>query len=169
MNSKHFIIGIIVAFFFCSCGDGKVDDVTIQMDRETFESEKASWIGEDLKNYQFTYEYSKGSTAPVGPVKIIIREDEEPIIVNQNLYNDYIVAENISEIYNLITDDFDYMESIKNGTNHVSNIRSVTMDITYNNQYHYPIKVSMSTEYNGEPIDGGGFTNLKIIGFVILD
>jgi len=95
-------------------------------------------------------------------------EDEAPVIENLNQFDNYIIAENISEIYNFINKTFDFIESVQNGTYDGHKIRSITLIITYNTQYHYPTRVDLSTGYV-ESIDGGVYYTLNITEFLELE
>ncbi|MDR0473239.1 MAG: DUF6174 domain-containing protein, partial [Treponema sp.] len=116
-----------------------------------------------MTNYKFTYDFFNDA-GPIGPIKITIKEDEVPVIENSNQYDKYIIAENIPEIYNFVNGTFDFVESVQNGTYEGHKIRSITLDITYNTQYHYPAKVNLSTSYV-ESIDGGAYYTLNITEF----
>jgi hypothetical protein len=63
---------------------------------------------------------------------------------------------------------FDFIESVQNGTYDGHRIRSITLNITYNTQYHYPTKVYLSTGYV-ESIDGGEYYSLNITEFLELE
>jgi len=151
----------ILSIFLHSCAI--FDDLEIKMDKKTFDKERSLWYSQNLKNYEFTYDYFNDA-GPVGPVKIIIKENEEPIIENSNQYHEYLIAENIPEIYDFINDTFNFIETVKNGTYNGPKIRSITLTITYNTQYHYPTNANLSTGYV-ESIDGGAYYTLKITDF----
>jgi hypothetical protein len=137
------------------------------MDRVTFEKEHNLWNSQNIKNYQFVHDYFNDA-GPIGPVRITVKENEEPIIENQNEFNKRIIAKNIQEIYDFINGTFDFIETVKNGTYNGHKIRSVTLNITYNTQYHYPVKVNLSTGYV-ESVDGGAYYTLNISEFLLLD
>jgi hypothetical protein len=120
-----------------------------------------------LTNYQFTYDFFNDA-GPVGPIMITIKENEVPVIENSNQYNKYIIAENIPEIYDFINGTIDFIESVKNGTYTGHKIRSVSLDIIYDNNYHYPKEVNLSTGYV-EPVNGGAYYTLKITEFIELN
>jgi hypothetical protein len=136
------------------------------MDKEMFEKERTSWNSQNIKNYQFTYKFFNDA-GPIGPVKITIRENEDPIIENPNQYNE-IIAENIPQIYDFINGTFDFIETVKNGTYDGFKIISLTLQISYNFQYHYPKEVNFSEGY-AEPVYGGGYYTLKITEFIPMD
>jgi hypothetical protein len=142
------------------------DNITIKMDKETFLKERNAWDNQKLVNYQFTYNFFNDA-GPIGPVKITIKENESPVIENSNQYHNYVIVENISEIYDFVNGTFDFIESVQNGTYDGHRIRSITLNITYNTQYHYPTKVNLSTGYV-ESIDGGAYYTLNITDFLEL-
>jgi len=163
MNGKYLSFSLIFIFmiFFNSCDI--FNDITIKMDKESFEKEHTVWNNQNLANYRFTYNFFDDA-GPIGPVTITIKENEIPVIENSDQYNDYIIAENISEIYDFINGTFDFIESVKNGTYNGHKIKSITLNISYNTQFHYPREVNFSTGYV-EKIDGGAYYTLKITEF----
>jgi len=169
MNGKYLSFSLIFIFmiFFNSCDIFNKDDITIKMDKESFEKEHIAWNNQNLANYRFTYNFFDDA-GPIGPVTITIKENEIPVIENSDQYNDYIIAENISEIYDFINGTFDFIESVKNGTYNGHKIKSITLNISYDTQYHYPKEVNLSTGYV-EQIDGGAYYTLKITEFRELD
>ena len=169
MKGKYlyfFLIGILM-IFYNSCDVSNKDNITIKMDKETFLKERNEWNNQNLTNYQFTYNFFNDA-GPIGPVTITIKENEIPVIEYPNQNNDHIIAENISEIYDFINGTFDFIESVKNGTYNGYKIKSITLNISYDTQYHYPKEVHLSTGYV-ESIDGGAYYTLKIINFLELN
>jgi len=147
------ILVIISTIFLYSCGIFG-DDLIVKMDKKTFEKERNLWNNQNLKNYKFTYKYFNDA-GPIGPIKITVTENEKP-------------QKTIPEIYDYISETFDYIESVKNGTyDGRHKIRSITLDITYDTKYHYPTKVDLSTGYV-ESIDGGAYYTLEITDFFTL-
>jgi hypothetical protein len=163
----RFILFALLLVFLNSCGNLFNKDLTIDADKETFEKERALWNSQGIKNYHFIYEFFNDA-GPAGPVKITVRENEAPVIENSNQHSEYVVAENIPQIYDFINGSFDFIEAVKNGTYDGFKIVSVTLQISYDAQYHYPREVIFSEGY-AEPVDGGGYYTLKITEFVPLD
>ncbi|MDR2583807.1 MAG: DUF6174 domain-containing protein [Fibromonadaceae bacterium] len=157
------ILFVILTIFLYSCA--LFYDLTIRADKRTFEKEHNLWNNQNLKNYQFTYKYFSSGTGPIGPIKITVTENEEPIIENQ--YNEDFILKTIPEIYDYISGTFDYIESVKNGTYDGHKIRSITLDISYDTMYHYPKKVDLSTGYV-ESVAGGAYYTLEITDFSTL-
>jgi hypothetical protein len=151
--------------FINSCDTLNKDNITIEMDKETFLKERNEWDNLKLKNYQFAYDYFNDA-GRIGPVKITIKENMPPFIENLNQSNGYIIAENISEIYNYINGTFEFIESVQNGTFGEHKMRSITLNITYNIQYHYPTTVNLSTGYvESAGVGGGAYYTLNITYF----
>jgi hypothetical protein len=165
MNKIVFYGFLLVSFIiFSSCEVVENGDLVIQMDKETFDKEYSAWELQNLRNYQFIYDFSNDA-GPLGPVKITIKEDNPIIIENSNEYNDNIIATNITEIYEFINSTFDFIESVKNGTYSGFKIKNLTLTVKYNKQYHYPTDVNFS-EYYEELVDGGGNYTLRITDFI---
>jgi hypothetical protein len=133
------------------------------MDKEAFEKERSLWNSQNIGNYQFVYEFFNDAGS-VGPIEITIKENENPVIENQDQYNQDVRFKNISEIYDFLNGTFYFIESVKNGTYDGYKIKVLTLIITYNSQYHYPQEVNFSEGYV-EAIDGGGYYRLKIKEF----
>jgi hypothetical protein len=160
---KYFFFSISLVLLN-SCDLFENDNLIIKMDKKTFENERLLWNSQNIENYQFTYTFFNDA-GPVGPIKITIRKNETQNIENSNQYDDYItIAENIMEIYDYINETFDFIETVKNGTYDGHEIRTLTLNITYDTQYHYPKKVDFSAGYV-EMIDGGAYYTLRIIEF----
>jgi len=152
----QFILIIFGILFFSSCM------VDIEVDKGTFEKERSLWNSKNIRNYQFTYNFFNDA-GPVGPIKVTIKENEEPIIEKPERTDSYIFK-NISEVYDFINETFDYIENVKNGKYNGSKIKSLTLKIDYDSVYHYPKKVNFSVGYF-EAVDGGGYYTLEITEF----
>ncbi|MDR1306696.1 MAG: DUF6174 domain-containing protein [Treponema sp.] len=165
-RSACFSLFALLLVFLNSCGNPFNEKLTVNADRETFEKERAAWNSGDIKNYRFTYEFFNDA-GPAGPVKITVRENEAPVVENPDQYHEYVMAETMPQIYDFINGTFDFIETVKNGTYDGLKIVSVTLQISYDGQYHYPREVAFSEGY-AEPVDGGGYYTLKITEFVPL-
>jgi hypothetical protein len=163
-TTVYFFLFLVSFSILNSCKNIFEDDLLIKMDKETFEKEYEEWKLQDIRNYQFTYEFFNDA-GPIGPVKIIIKENELPVIENSNEYNDGIIVENIMEIYDFIKSTFNFIEQVENGTYNGPKIRILTLNIKYNKQYHYPTEVDFSEGYI-ENVDGGRYYTLKITEFI---
>ena len=150
----------------------KIPQIKIDIDRETFEKEYTAWMAQNNENYEFSYEYRSGSIGRVGPVSITIAENEEPVIENlgHSSLEDYPAnnIKNISDIFNFINETFDHIEDIKNGyyKNSGKTVKSVSLMIKYNAQYHYPEKVSYGVSFAEKGIVGQPHYDLNITEFI---
>jgi len=163
-KSYSFIVLLTCAVMSCS----KIPQIKIDFDRETFEKEYAAWSAQNIKNYQFIYEYCSMAMRFNGPVKITIEEGNEPIIEHSFDYIENIPYTSIADMYERINGMFDYMEGIKNG-NSPYKVKSATLQIEYNTQFHFPKKVFNSvifTDKDGTAIPGSGSITIEITDFL---
>jgi len=163
MKNKYFkfILIIFGILFSNSCINENIG-LIVKMDKKTFENERSLWNSNNIKNYQFIYDFFDDA-GPVGPIKVTVKEDEEPIIEKPE-WDDWYILKNISEVYDFINGTFDYIEDVKNNKYNGFKIRSLTLKISYDSVYHYPKKVNFSVGYF-EPVDGGESYTLKITEF----
>ena len=141
------------------------------MDRATFEKEFAAWSAQNMENYKFIYDYFSAG-GPLGPVSIIIAENEDPVVENL----EYSSLENypanmiksMSGIFDFIRETFDRIEDIKNGAYNTKDmtVSSVSLRIKYNAQYHYPEEVTYVVSYKQE-VMGNPHYDLKITEFIL--
>jgi hypothetical protein len=169
MKNKHarFSLFAVLLVFLNSCDIFIGDNLIIKMDKAAFEKERAEWNSQNIKDYQFVYKFFNDA-GPVGPVKITIKENEEPLIEFDSEFNQDVPFKSISEIYDFLNGTFDFIESVRNGTYNGYKINSLELKITYDNQYHYPREAAFSEGY-AESIDGGGYYHLEIKNFAPLD
>ena len=153
------VLTIVVILSSCNL----TENLIIEMDKKTFEVNRTYWNNQNMKNYQFTYDYFS-SSGPLGPVTITIRENNETIIENENEFNQNIIAESISEIFDFISGTFDFIESVKNGSYFGHEIQKISLKIEYHSQYRFPTKVNLSTFYVKDVI-GGAYYTLNITDF----
>lgn len=168
-NKKIFFaysVFFVSLFFLHSC-DFFDRAVVIKMDKAAFQRERNLWNSQNIGNYRFVYDFFNDA-GPLGPVRVTVKENEEPVVENQNEFNSHVIARNIPEIYDFISDAFDFIESVRNGSYSGHRIRSITLNITYNTQFHYPVKVSLTAGYV-ESVDGGVYYTLNITEFSPLD
>jgi hypothetical protein len=161
MNNNYLRLGLftILLVFLNSC-DANNDSLIIEIDKETFEKERILWNSQNIENYQFVYEFFNDA-GPGGPIRITINEKEGPVIENKD---QDVLFKTISEIYDFLSRTFDFIESVENGTYDGYKIKILTLNITYNGEYHYPQQLDYSEGYV-EAIDGGGYYRLKINEF----
>jgi len=165
---QKIIFFIFVVCVVMSCSRYEKDELLVEMDREFFDKEFSKWSERNIKNYQFTYEYRSLSRPFLGPIKVTIEEGNEPFIEHPYQYVENVIAKNISEVYDLIHYTFEYIEAVtKEGIHNKSKIKSMTLQIEYDAQFHYPKKIVYSIGYDNKgvpPMGGGGYT-LEVIDF----
>ena len=165
------IFCVLVLFIIVGCEEKISDDLVIIMDKKSFDNEFALWENQILKSYQFNYLFSYSSAVPVGPIKVTVNENNEPIIEKEpDVHFHEYFNNTIYGIYNYIFSTFNYIESVKNGTYNDSGnkIKKIELKITYDKQYHFPTEANLSTYYS-EPVGGGVSYNLKINNFTSLE
>jgi len=162
MKNKYFLFWFfaVLSVFLHSCA--LFDDLEIKADRKTFIMERSLWDSQNIKDYEFTYDYFDDA-GPIGPAKITVKENEAPIIDSSDRYY-YSFVESIPEIYDYINETFNFIETVENGTYSGHKIRSITLKITYDTQYHYPTSADLSTGYV-ESVDGGAYYTLRVTEF----
>jgi hypothetical protein len=101
----------------------------------------------------FTYKYvaDHGQT---DSVRVIVKENEDSILY----YNEpglVVTFKSIPDVYDFIRGTFDYIAEVKNGKNNERKMKSMTLDIVYDVQYHYPKNVNFfTTQEQSEIMDG---------------
>jgi hypothetical protein len=172
MNTRLFCVCILLAVFIGSCVNSAKNKVTIRMDKERFLMERAAWNDQNVKNYQFTYYYYGESVPKMEPLRVTVRENEESVIENpyDRSSNLYIYTHDISEVYDKVFRTIGDIETLKIETFRGYKLQSLTLDITYNLQYHYPKNVVFTRGYvNTKGLMGGVSHKLEIIEFTPLD
>ena len=169
MNKKIAIYTLLALFIitFTSCENSKYNNVRIEADREAFDKNRKLWE-ESWRmfyvHYQFTYSFF-GSAGP-DAARVTVREDKESIIesIPDASRLPMLRIESMEDVFNMINYTFEFIESVKNGTHTGHTIRSITFEIRYCEQYHFPKYISLSTGYS-QPVDGGGWWTLEISDF----
>jgi hypothetical protein len=155
-------------FLLHSCDAYFKNGLKIVMNKNAFDREYLAWERQNIKNYQFVYEYFNDA-GPVGPVKITVRENEPTTVESLSPYGDEnLTLKSIPDVYIRIKSTFEFIESVKNGTYGGYKINSLTLNITYDPQYHYPKEAVYSEGYE-EMVAGGGYYTLRITNFTVLD
>ena len=167
---KGFALVVICIFvlLFNGCSS---DNLVIKMDKKTFEKERDAWVSQNLKNYQFTYEYFGSSTGPFGPINVTVSENEETIVETlcERSLSGAFMFESICDIYAHIFNLIMFAESVRNGTyDGPWKVSTVIIDVSYNVQNHYPTEVAFSVGYVEDIVGGPGHI-LTVSEFKILD
>ena len=180
---KKFAIYAVLALFIAvstSCDNDNNPYVRIA-DRAIFEKQRALWeeswnnhsrslSGESWNyvNYQFTYTFFSGSSGPVGPVTVTVREGEDSIIENNP--DDHrpfppVLFESMEDVFDSLSRTFDSLEDIETNFPYV---HRVIFEIEYCEQHHFPKRARLSTIFY-KPIVGGPNFHLEITDFKRLD
>jgi hypothetical protein len=134
-----------------------LDDVEKVMNlREQCKKERSAWEEQNIKNYQFVYT-SFHDSGPVGPAKITVQENEDPVI-DDNKSRRKINVTSISVAFDGIDATYDYIERVQQGEYTRPEIHMFTYIIRYNEEYHYPEKMSFSPWCVDPGFGGGGYT-----------
>jgi hypothetical protein len=160
-------LAVALSVFLNSCDPE--DNLAVEADRETFERVRAAWVDQNLTDYQFTYIYMSPSIGPFGPFTVTVRENEEPVIETEGRHADNLAFKDIFEYYDYISESFDFIESLRNGTDDGPKVRSVKLNITYNSQFHYPEEAEMSIEYVENIAGGMRRYTLQMMSFATLN
>lgn len=126
----------------------KIPEIKVDIDRETFEKEYAAWEAQHIENYVFTFDYMGNSLGPIGPATVRVQNNESTILGNQTPGR-VLIVQNIKELFDFIGWTLDNIErSLEDkDKNKEYPLKSVTLKVTYNEQYHYPEKVIYSTDH----------------------
>jgi hypothetical protein len=145
--------------------DAKVEvkpevEIKIEFDRETFEREKSLWEALGISNYEFTfYSYS-----PWGYPTLIRVLDNKQEIIQGHAYP--VHPGTITDFYKWIEDTVTKhkQEALSRGEGWL-----ITVTVDYNSKYHYPEYCFISINpHPGKPIIGG-WQDMAITSFKILD
>jgi hypothetical protein len=99
----------------------------------------------------------------VGPAKITVRENEDPVI-DDNKSRRKINVTSISGVFDWIDATYDYIERVQQGEHTRPEINGFTYKIRYNEEFHYPEGIRLSTGYI-EPVLGGNYYTATITDF----
>jgi len=137
-------------------------------DKESVEKERLLWDNQNIKNYQYTYKIS--SNPPVGPNRVTIRENEEPIVEKLGFDNGFYTYKDISGIYDKFISMI-FGSIIEFDTNSNSSLfgpEIIIFKIFYDREYHYPKMIYYSVYYPTFIAGGSGFV-FEMIDFKIID
>lgn len=143
---KTYLVLVFSMGTILSCS--KIPEIKVDIDRKTFEKEYAAWEAQHIENYVFTFDYMGNSTGPFGPATVSAQNNESTILENQTPGRVPIV-QNVKELFDFIGRSLDNIErSLEDkDKNKEYPLKSVTLKVTYNEQYHYPEKVIYSTDH----------------------
>ena len=161
------LFSIFIALFM-SCSK----EPLIEMDREAFEREFAAWNEQNIQNYQFSYECNRARYSHYA--KIAIEEGKEPILMEPpDVPIERVPYRSIAHLYEEINSYFEDIEKIKKrlGSYASNPVKSATLHIEYDTQYHYPKKVLYAVHYINmsmigiPPSVGGGHPITEVTDF----
>lgn len=147
----------LIGLLTTSCGKDE-DTIRYDFDEKTFAVQQKSWEEQKIQNYQFDQDYM-ASTGPVHETIVV----KNGIATSTNNENGSMFIGNISEIYAKVLNDFEYEKEHQDLP-----IYGISVDVKYNETYHFPEKIEFSTLYK-EQIDGGMWYDLTISNFEILE
>lgn len=139
----------------------------IKMDvdsRKTFEKEFAAWNRQNFQNYQFSYQYFSLSLPSRGPVKITIEEGNESVIEHPYTRIEVVPYTSIAQLYEWIDYLFEDTAKMKLENKGLFRVKSITLRIEYDTQYHYPKKIFYGLEYV-KLTEGGPYIEMEVIAF----
>ncbi len=167
---KKFVVLVFSMGILLSCS--KIPEMKVDIDRESFEKEYAAWEAQNIENYVFTFDYLSSDIGPNGPATIRVQDGVSSILENQTP-NRIPMVQSIGELFDYIGRTLENLErSIEdNDKNKKYPIKSITLKVTYNPQYHYPEKViyaaSHYTKKSAEVPPGlNSSSELKITEFI---
>jgi hypothetical protein len=164
----------LVLFFsmgtILSCS--KIPEMKVDIDRESFEKEYAAWEAQHIENYVFTFDYMSSDIGPNGPATISVQNNVSSVLESQTPHKVPFVK-SVRELFDFIGWTLENIErSIEDkDKNNEYPVKSVTLNITYNEQYNYPEKVKYGASYyikkNEVPPPGlGTSSELNITEFI---
>jgi hypothetical protein len=137
---KIFVIFVFSMGTILSCS--KNPEMKVDIDRESFEKEYAAWEAQHIENYVFTFDYMSSDIGPNGPATISVQNNVSSVLESQTPHKVPFVK-SVRELFDFIGWTLENIErSIEDkDKNKEYPVKSVTLKVTYNEQYHYPEKV----------------------------
>ena len=167
---KIFVIFVFSMGTILSCS--KNPEMKVDIDRESFEKEYAAWEAQHIENYVFTFDYMSSDIGPNGPATISVQNNVSSVLESQTPHKVPFVK-SVRELFDFIGWTLENIErSIEDkDKNKEYPVKSVTLKVTYNEQYHYPEKViyaaSHYTKKSAEVPPGlNSSSELKITEFI---
>ena len=170
LPGKIFFI-LLSSFIFVNCEEPPVQQ-TIQFDKKTFNQKWAAWEAQGLGDYSVREKIS--SWGPTAEVRIVVQDN---VIIQKEALSKWTLEElkedpnykpwefrevkTISELYAMIITSYnERVERLKEEKNEPGGMRGIKVEITYNENYHYPEYIYMHDLYDpGEiPLSSTGFT-----------
>lgn len=159
MKINNLFVATVIFLFASiatSCSDGK-----IEFDRDTFDKEHSKWLAQGIEDYTFSYKYFSSATGPVSFTIVVRNGKMESVGGDKEYFNPPFTG--ISELFDDVASVY---EKHKQGVDK-NELKSVTIKIKYNTEYHYPQMISYSVGYK-EEIDGGYYYDFEVTDFELL-
>jgi hypothetical protein len=144
----------------------------VEFDRDQFDRERAAWEALNIDAYQYTQNFA--SLTPGIPLKITVAGDKkvssEPVNADDEQFLQgengewYCFADTISAIFDRI--EVDIARDAARLENNEADLSGISVEITYDAQYHYPTLVDHRRGYHSTTLIGtsNGYT-LTVSGF----
>lgn len=153
MKKKFLLISLITVCTAMTCDDDH--DVFVKFDNAQFDKNRVLWENANIRNYTYVLSYFSSATGP--------RKDTIEVVngVVQNPEEIHFYPYTINDIFKKIKDD------VNEGYNEKrSEVYGVTMNVTYDNQYHFPKEVNYSVSYKTNVV-GGAYYDLSVSNFQV--
>lgn len=156
---KKIILLMCGLFLIVSCATddhSSKNKIKVNFDKEAFDNARELWQEQNLQNYTYTYEYFSSN----GPYNYNVVVDNGVIISEEGRTIDNLFA-NIESTYKSLVQEYD--------NKNADLVTAVYYTITYNSQYHYPERFSVSYSYSELPPPGYGGSSSEITNFHTTD
>ena len=161
MKTAIIILGCMMLFGWSGCS--VVPEPSIIFDKGRFDQEWAAWEAQGIVNYTVVEYLGNSSTGPL-KARIVVKDNEITQIDNLDKYDTSDISDSVktvSELYAYIAERYE-----KDNREMQTGVKYdlLIIDITYNEQFHYPEKVSYHY-FSKEPVDGGGGWSVELTEF----
>lgn len=157
MKIKLLLLAGFLGVTMVSCEEDV--DVYYRFDESTFLTKQSLWEEQHIQSYRFEQHYMSSATGPVSET-IEVRNG---IATSDADESNPVLIGTISDVYTKVLNDFNqgkYLQTMP--------IYGISVDVTYNNEYHFPEEIKFSTAYKDDVV-GGAWYDLKISNFEILE
>jgi len=164
------ILLLLISLILISCSDDSDENVGLIFDQNAFLENRQLWEENGISNYTFSQEYFSLSVGGQPKIKSIIINGEldsifiQSINVNNLPVEEFIHYETVDDIFQFIEWSTGYSQDLINSNQ--STLISVEYDITYDETYHYPTKISFKGRHS-EPMLGGLSVDIILSDFKI--
>src|SRR5690606_5471437 len=151
-----FMIGFLGIISCTTDDNSSKNKIKVNFDKETFDKARELCQEQNLQNYTYTYDYFSSSGAYNYNVVVengVVTSEEGSTIDN--------LFANIESTYNSLVKEYE--------NKNADLVTAVYYTITYNSQYHYPERFSVSYDYSELPPPGFGGSRSEITNFYTTD